>query len=58
MKRFLDIELINDKGPLAIKVNTFGLRLEHAEHARSRHEKEFLDDFSDIKKGNSYFLRK
>ena len=51
MKRFMDIELINDKGPLATKVSTFGLRLEAAEHARSRHEKEFLDDFADIKKG-------
>jgi hypothetical protein len=51
MKRFLDIELINDKGPLAIKVGTLALRLDAAEVARSHYEKETLDEFSNLKKG-------
>lgn len=51
MKRFMEIELINDKGPLATKLATFGMRLEAAETARSFYENETLGDFSSLKKG-------
>lgn len=51
LKRFNDIELVNEKGPLAVKVSTFGLRLDAAELARSHHEKTALDEVSSLKKG-------
>lgn len=52
----MDIELINDKGPLATKVSTFGLRLDAIEMSRATQEKETLSEVSDLKKG-TYFTQ-
>lgn len=49
LKRFEEIELINDTGPLAIRVKSVELKLESSEHARDIMERDIIEKVAEAK---------